>query len=510
MTADVIPAPRRTITEKVRSVPALPVVLGVLALGRLLEFRQGASPDEGGFLVVAHQWHAGGTSLYGDYWVDRPPLLLVCYRIADLLGGLPALRVLGMLAAVATVVLVADTARVAFGRRAATWSAVVAAALMLSPLYGAVDVNGELLAAPFIALGIRAVVEVLDTDDQLRSRLAALTAGAAAVAALLIKQNMADVVVFGAVCWLLAWRTHRLAGRDLLDRVLLAGAGFAAGYASVMLWALAHGSSPAEIYQATYPFRITAAHLIAEGSSQAAGIRLEKLVAAFCWSLVPLLLVVFAATGIRRSRRPAVVWALAAVLAFDVFSVLAGGSYWLHYLVQSVPAVALAAGATSLPAPRTVRAVTALVAASAVVATGSVALRPTATPGTTVGQAIGAAAQPQDTLVLAFGDADILRSSGLTSPYPYLWSIPSRGLDPDLTLLRGLLAGPSAPTWIVVRGRDFLDRLHDTGTAALVAHRYHRVTRICGRAIYLRTDQHRPVPTPSGGCGGGALIPPLP
>ena len=33
------------------------------------------SPDEGGFLLVASQWEPG-TSLYGHYWVDRPPLLM--------------------------------------------------------------------------------------------------------------------------------------------------------------------------------------------------------------------------------------------------------------------------------------------------------------------------------------------------------------------------------------------------------------------------------------------------
>jgi hypothetical protein len=373
-----------------------------------------------------------------------------------------------------------------------------------------VDVNGELLAAPFIALGIRAAVEVVHTQDQLRSRLAALFAGSAAVAALLIKQNMADVLVFTAVCWVVAWRTRRLTGRELLDRILLAGTGFAAGYAVVMLWALAHGSSPADIYQATYPFRITAAHVIAQGSAHSAGIRLQKLVAAFCWSMVPLLLVAFGAFGIRRSRQPAIVAALAVAIAFDVASVLAGGSYWLHYLVESAPAVALAAGATSLAAPRAVRALTALVAASALIAAGTVAVHPTATPGTTVGDAIRHVAQPGDTLVLAFGDADILRNSELTSPYPYLWSIPSRGLDPDLTLLRGILSGPSAPTWIVVRGQGFAARLHTTGAAALIADRYRKVTLICGRSIYLLSGVHRARPVATRTCSGGTLLPSLP
>jgi hypothetical protein len=488
-------------------VGVLPVSLGVLVLGRLLEFGTAASPDEGGFLVVAGQWHAGGSSLYGSYWVDRPPLLLMLFQAADLFGGLPALRVLGILAAATTVVLLASTARRAFGRRAAAWTAVVAAALLVSPMYGAVDVNGELLAAPFIALGIRAAVETFETEDLFRSRVAALTAGAAAVAALLIKQNMADVVVFTAICWVVARHQRRLPFRDLADRVLLAGAGFVSGYAVEMLWAMAHGSSPGDIYQATYPFRITAARAIAATNTGATGERLGDLVHAFVWSGVPLLVLAFLVSGIRRSRQPAVVTALLGVLAFDVFSIAAGGSYWLHYLVQSVPAVALAAGAASLAAPRAIRAVTVAVAASALVATGTAAVHPTSRPGTTIGNAIADVAHPGDTLFSAFGDANILRSTGLSSPYPYLWSLPARGLDPDLAQLRGVLAGPTPPTWIVIRGRATDERLEAGGAQALIESRYRQVTTICGRTIHLLRSRHRAVPTTDGRCGPAVTLP---
>src|SRR4029077_9507232 len=50
------------------------------------------SPDEGGFLVLARQWHVAGPggSLYGSYWVDRPPLLVATFQLADALGGLTA------------------------------------------------------------------------------------------------------------------------------------------------------------------------------------------------------------------------------------------------------------------------------------------------------------------------------------------------------------------------------------------------------------------------------------
>src|SRR5262245_49190866 len=43
--------------------------------------------DEGGFLMVADQWDDGGSSLYGGQWVDRPPLLLLVFKLAALWGG---------------------------------------------------------------------------------------------------------------------------------------------------------------------------------------------------------------------------------------------------------------------------------------------------------------------------------------------------------------------------------------------------------------------------------------
>src|SRR3712207_8637438 len=40
--------------------------------------------DEGGYLLIARQWHTGGVVPYGDYFVDRPPLLLLLFWIAEI------------------------------------------------------------------------------------------------------------------------------------------------------------------------------------------------------------------------------------------------------------------------------------------------------------------------------------------------------------------------------------------------------------------------------------------
>src|SRR3954453_7171305 len=64
--------------------------------------------DEAGFLMVGSGWHLGDSSngemLYDTYWVDRPPVLIGLFGLADRLGGVTALRLLGALAAAVTVV----------------------------------------------------------------------------------------------------------------------------------------------------------------------------------------------------------------------------------------------------------------------------------------------------------------------------------------------------------------------------------------------------------------------
>jgi hypothetical protein len=501
VTAELSP-PRPALAVAVRRPGVIPVAVAVVLLARLLEFRSGASPDEGGFLAVAAQWHSG-TSLYGNYWVDRPPGLITIFHLADMLGGLIALRVIGALAAGAAVVILASCSRRVFGRRAAAWSAVVVAALLITPLYGAVDVNGELLSLPFIALGFRFAIESVYTSERSLARVYAMLTGVAAVTALMIKQNMADVLIFAAVFWIgSAWtrRGTRPGRRAFAEQVVLAAIGSAIMYALVMLWAMAHGTSPLGVYDATYPFRVKAAHVIATSTGHSASTRLHYLSLAFLASGVPLLLFAFLILGVRRSRALPVVWSLIAVLAYSTVSILAGGSYWLHYLLESVPAVALAAGATSLVAPRLIRWATALIAVSALVGAGIVTVHPTPTIGTTVGRAVGKVARPGDTMVMAFGDPDALRSSGLTSPYPYIWALPARVLDPDMALMRSILAGPGAPTWLVVRNDETQGRLDRYGVSPLMQ-RYRQVAVVCGRDIYLLDGVERRTPVKLGACG---------
>jgi hypothetical protein len=481
------------------------VALATVA-ARLLLAGRPATPDEGGFLAVGSQWHVGGSSLYGNYWVDRPPLLIGIFRLADLAGGLVALRVIGALLAAAGVVILAATARRAFGPRAGLCTAVVAGALLASPLAGSQAVNGELLALPLLAIGLRLAVEAVLANDPLAARGAALGTGVAAVLALLVKQNMADVVVFAVVCGLVAWRTGHVTGRGCADLFALAAVGGGLGYAVVTLWAMAHGTSPLGVYEATYPFRVHAGRVLLASMGDRTGIRLDRLgrSAVLCGA-VPVL-VAFAALALRRARPRPVVWAIAGATGFAVVSILSGGSYWLHYLVQGIPVTSLAAGAlASVRRPATRTATTVLVAGtvlSAAVTLVAVALHPQPAPGGVVAHSLASAAQPGDTMLSAFGDGDIVDETGMVSPYPYLWSLPSRTLDPDLALLRGVLVGPEAPTWVVVRSRHTARLLDARGVLALIDARYRPVGTVCGRSIYLLRGVTRPALGPHGDCGG--------
>src|SRR5690242_10175595 len=98
-------APRRTelpgrLCRYTWAVAALAIV------GRLPFLTSSTSPDEGGYLLAGSQWHAG-SSVYGSYWVARPPLLIAIDELAADLGGTLALRVIGVLVVVACVLLAA-------------------------------------------------------------------------------------------------------------------------------------------------------------------------------------------------------------------------------------------------------------------------------------------------------------------------------------------------------------------------------------------------------------------
>jgi hypothetical protein len=459
------------------------------------------APDEAGFLMVAHQWRPG-SSLYGNYWVDRPPLLIALFRLADALGGLPALRLLGCLAAVVTVLGVGLTARRVAGPAAAAWSAAAACALLVSPLAGSVMVNGELLAAPFIATGLWLAVVAVE-EPRLRT---AAAAGACAVAAILVKQNMLDVVVFAGVLGLVSWR----AGRLRLPELARLAAGFAAGGVTALVVVLGdavlRGTSPGGVLFAMYPFRWRAATTVEHASLAERLARLRVLGEHELLTAAPVVLALLLVVLLARRRRvlpaqaSAVAVATLVLSAYGVVSVAAGGSYWPHYLVQLAVPTALAAGLVAVVTPRLGRAVVSLVLVAATLAWTAGLVHRVPARGDLAGAAIGRVSEPGDSLVSAFGDADLPMAAHLESPYPYLWALPAHTLDPHLTRLRAVLAGPRAPTWFVVRPGTAMTHGGLHGPGAVLHRRYHLVGEICDRVVFLRDGVRRTTPAPVPSC----------
>jgi 4-amino-4-deoxy-L-arabinose transferase-like glycosyltransferase len=480
----------------------VPAAAAAAVLVRLPLLGAPVTPDEAGFLVIARGWSGPGAALYGDYWVDRPPLLLMLFQAAHLTGGLVPLRLLGALAVVVTVLASARAGRLLAGPRAGAWTAVLTAALLSSPLLQAHQVNGELLAVPFVAVGVLAMVAALQGEARGRDAALAAASGAAGAAALLVKQNIADALVFDVVLLSALVVMGSLPAR----RALRLGAWVAAGVAvttwTVLAWAWFRGAGPVEVLEATYLFRLEAVSVIAD-SEEGTATRAGTLVVAWAGSgLAVAMLVLLARTVTRQS---AALLTLSAVALVDLVSVGLGGSFWPHYLVQPAVPLALALGvlAGERADPRRGRrhaGATPLVAGLVIVSSALALLvevprvlrGPDPLPAR-IGHAVGAAALPGDTLTTLYGRPHVNHTSGLASPYPYLWSLPTRVRDPGLGELETLMRSDRRPTWLVL-GRETEAWGPSLGVDAVVREHYVPVATRGGLTVHLRRDAERPDP----------------
>jgi len=475
--------------------PAAPAAALLAVLARLPFLSRPPSPDEAGFLLVGQQWHPGGTSLYGSYWVDRPPLLVTIFGFAADLGGLVPLRLIGCLATVAVVLGSARVARRIAGPQAAAWTAAVAGALCVSPLLGGLEVNGELLAAPFVVAGVAGALGAIGEPREGRAVAAAALAGAATVAALLVKQNMADVAVFSVVAVLVARRRGEMSGSRLRRTAASYVVAAVVTLAAVAGWTLLHGTSLTGVFDAMYPFRVEAERVLASSNRRdVITTRLWLLLGSWLLSGGAVVMGVVGWALLTRRLHGAAAWGLVATMVFDVVSIALGGNYWHHYLIQLVVPVAVVSGVLVARRQPGIRVVLVAAVVVAGVAWGGVVPGPATTTATSVGKAVGRVAKRGDTIISARGHADITEASGLRSPYPYLWSLPARTLDPRFTGLDHVLAGPHAATWFVtsstLRSFGAVNRV----TERLLSTRYHRVADLRGRSVYLLDGVRRAAP----------------
>lgn len=466
----------------------LVTLLGVLL--RLPFVGTPLSSDEAGFLRIAAQW-APGRSLYGDYWVDRPPLIIGLFQVANLLGGAVGLRVVGIVALVISCAFAAGIGRLVTDWR---WAPPVLAAvttlLLSDPLFGALEVDGELLAVPFVLAGLFTLLRALGRPaGSQERRLLWVATGVLAVLAPSVKQSMVDVFVGAAIAllWLLWQRRWRLAvGEGLLFALGAAVAGFA-----VVGWAALNGTRPGPLFEAVVTFRGQASQVISEQASSATTARAHHLLEAFVTSgawVLGLLAALSAVLWWRRRTRltapdPALplAWVALGVALWETAGVVAGGSYWLHYLIGTVPGTVLLVAATlraQQVRARWVVAVLCYVLAAAVPAL--VVSHQTAEDDSDVQVAhyLQAHAAPGESAVVAFGHVNVLEGTGLSDPYVHLWSLPVRVRDPHLVLFTRTLRH-DRPTWLVVAGPKIDTWAIDATRAnAVIARDYRPVTHI--------------------------------
>jgi hypothetical protein len=214
--------------------------------------------------------------------------------------------------------------------------------------------------------------------------------------------------------------------------------------------------------------------------------------------LVPVLVVLLREAWRCDFTGPPIAWAVGITVTVELVAIAAGGGYWSHYLLGLAPMVAFAVGLWG-NGVRLLEGLGAFTVGSALLALLVFALGGLApsNAGRQVGAWLHTVSRPTDTAIMLYGIQDAQLASGLRSPYPYLWSLPLRTLDPHEARLRAQLTGPRAPTWVVVwSGLDQwrLDPL-DRTRLDLATH-YDFARRVCGHGVWLRDGVHRDVSAP--------------
>ncbi len=311
-----------------RSLLAITVVCAVLRLPVFL--RPIFDADEGQYAAIAQLMRAGGT-LYGDGGVDfKPPGIYWTYAsVFDVFGGYAmwAVHLLTILVVIATAWLVAAIAA-RLDRRAGTLAGV------LYGVFTAVDYPKMLAANTevFMMLPLAgAVLLALVARDARRWWVHLAAAGALVVVASGFKQSAPINLAVLAVAV--------LGTRRPLARLAMVAVGFAAALGLGALAVVATTSWSAMWYwcvtQVSGKYGAAAWH----------GALLEKIVIGFgCFFGSSLLLWIAAGRAVLRvrsaSREALVVWTW---LAVSLASAIAGGHFFGHYFIQTVPAFAVIA-----------------------------------------------------------------------------------------------------------------------------------------------------------------------
>jgi hypothetical protein len=456
--------------------------------------------DEGGFLMVADQWDGGGTSLYGDQWVDRPPLLLLIFKVAATWGG--SALVVHLFAAAFNALLICAAwwvGRIINDARGAVAAAVVAAVCGANLSIGGLALTGELMAGSLVMASCALILQARYRTEQTVPALAlAVAAGVVATMAFLVKQNFIDAGLFAFALLVINVRqTWRL--------MLAFGAGIAIPLMFTGVWANTHGPGVVPLWNALFRFRRRAFDIVTDAGSKAPLIRFEWLIVLFVVSGMLFLSWQLVVACRRIEHQRSLRLAVFVMWVYGVVGILVGASWWRHYLIALIPALAMGTAlATRREARRLRTHYAATLAAGATVVATMVGITMMAAGWVPkddeqqVAAYLREASDPGDGIFIAYGAPDLIWKAGLHAPYRYSWSLPMRARDPHLKGLVATLRGPEAPTWLVEVGDFNWWRIDNPRFEAVRADRYHRVATVCGHDIYLLDGVVRanpPVPT---------------
>jgi len=490
-------------------------------------------PDEAGFTLVARSWHPQPESMYGTYWVDRPPSLIALIRLSDWIGGALFLRGVAAVGCFLLVLAAATTARtlVRLNReddghdadalaahlaedqtrrsadRVAAWTALFTAFVVGNLIIDPVSAKGEILGVPLVMTSFWLSLRAFER----RSARFACFAGLVAVLAVGLKQNMVAAVVFGGVLLVGSLVRHRLTVAQFLKIGASALGGALIPAAGTVVWALVAGVRLETVWYGIYGFRSDAMDVISGEPTVANETRAHELFLLVLGTGMTFVIAWFVLNLPWLLRRSPVLSVAGLVtVVVDSTGAILGGSYWPPYAFVLIPSAVLClmlvldnqelrrGDRQRLRVAEWVS--RSLVGFAAVTTSLSVVGFLThATPGTgptteyATGEAIEAASRPGDTLVVYGGRADIQFASGLRSPYEHLWSLPMRTLDPELEQLKGLLEGPDAPTWFVVFvPLDSWGGVAEREIGPVLAERYTFNTDACGdHPVFVRDDVTR-------------------
>lgn len=491
--------PRTTPLVATLSAPSLGLWV-LLAIGLAIALRAPwfdapLGNDEGGLAYIAGAWRDGGAFPYGDFFIDRPPALLFVFRLADATGGTAAVRTIGVVAAALLILIVTLLVRELHGDRSARWAAMLTAIMASSAVIGAIYLPAEAVA---VLPSAASVLCLIAADRRRRGRvLLFFGAGALALASLLVKQSFGDALVAGVVYMVAATIIGRFSRRELLSAAAVYVLGCATVVGGLEIWEHMTSVPDGSMSYALIGFRLDGLEALAGSAGGLPGRFAERLMLPLLGSGLGLI-AIWSIVGLRVLAPKRLIWITIAGWGLaGGAGVLAGGSYWPHYLLQLVPFAVVTASIALSAGP--VRRAKMTAGALALLAVGGFALGPSisaAAPDAAapdIGRYLRDHANRSDTAYVLYSQANVLYYSGLESPYPYAWSLMMRAIPDAQARLRLLLASPRRPTWIVRWESVEAYGLDQSGaTARLLARHYREVAEVCGYPVLLRNGSRRP------------------